>query len=499
MRRAVAGAGPVRAVYRRAVVRVRAAGRRSLARSGRPEPDGVLVPVVPGARPGRARRLRRGIASVGRVPEDMAVRAPQLHHALRAFVLGAFAYLLRELDDAGRGAAVRVRGARGQRRPGALRVPAARSRLRRGAGRPASRARGRDDRARGARPRAGGGDLRARPCRRRPVRGRRALPYRARRPPDPRRRGVRRLRLGRRLVRPRLRGARALALRRTPDVRRRRAAHRNHRPGSSGSSARASASAPPPTASSLATGPRRRGFCRPGFGREADRYCVLELRAALGPGEDVPDAPAEIADAVSAIRLATAAPLAAGPVLFETLDGRPYGIRPVLPIAATQPPGEPTRLDEFRGAARGRAPRPARARRRRHVPRRGARPVGAVALPARAVPLGAASRVACRAPRRDVAAPRVGAPRGGRRAARGTPSRPGGARRRRRGDVSGGDRRRVARSSRFCARAIGPGSSVGSTGCCSGSPFPGACARRRRRRVELSADEGARARGARGL
>jgi hypothetical protein len=63
----------------------------------------------------------------------------------------------------------------------------------------------------------------------------------------------------------------------------------------------------------------------------------------------VPDAPAEIADAVSAIRLATAAPLAAGPVLFETLDGRPYGIRPVLPIAATQPPGEPTRLDEFRG------------------------------------------------------------------------------------------------------------------------------------------------------
>ena len=67
----------------------------------------------------------------------------------------------------------------------------------------------------------------------------------------------------------------------------------------------------------------------------------------------MPDAPAEIADAVSALRLATAAPLAAGPVLFETLDGRPYGIRPVLPIAATQPPGEPTRLDEFRGALAG--------------------------------------------------------------------------------------------------------------------------------------------------
>ena len=94
--------------------------------------------------------------------------------------------------------------------------------------------------------------------------------------------------------------------------------------------------------------PEANGLLPRDFGREADRYCVLELRAALDAGEDVPDAPAEIADAVSAIRLATAAPLAAGPVLFETLDGRPYGIRPMLPIAATQPPGEATRLDEFR-------------------------------------------------------------------------------------------------------------------------------------------------------
>jgi hypothetical protein len=89
------------------------------------------------------------------------------------------------------------------------------------------------------------------------------------------------------------------------------------------------------------------------FGREADRYCVLELRANLAAGEDVPDVAAEIADAVSAIRLATAAPLAAGPVIFETLDGRPFGIRPVLPIAATQPPGEADRLDTFRGALAG--------------------------------------------------------------------------------------------------------------------------------------------------
>ena len=89
------------------------------------------------------------------------------------------------------------------------------------------------------------------------------------------------------------------------------------------------------------------------FGREADRYCVLELRANLATGEEAPDVAAEIADAVSAIRLATAAPLAAGPVIFETLDGRPFGIRPVLPIAATQPPGEADRLDTFRGALAG--------------------------------------------------------------------------------------------------------------------------------------------------
>ena len=88
----------------------------------------------------------------------------------------------------------------------------------------------------------------------------------------------------------------------------------------------------------------------PAFGREPDRVCVLELERPLERLEaEAPDAPAELADAVSALRLATAAPVAAGPVLFERLDWRPYGIRPVLPIAATQPSGEPSRLDPFRG------------------------------------------------------------------------------------------------------------------------------------------------------
>ena len=95
--------------------------------------------------------------------------------------------------------------------------------------------------------------------------------------------------------------------------------------------------------------PEANGLLPTDFGREPDRLCVLELERALESGAaEPPDAPGEFADAVTAIRLATAAPIAAGPVLFERLDWRPYGIRPVLPIAATQPAGEPTRLDSFR-------------------------------------------------------------------------------------------------------------------------------------------------------
>lgn len=94
--------------------------------------------------------------------------------------------------------------------------------------------------------------------------------------------------------------------------------------------------------------PESRGLLPKSFGHEPDRTCVLELRQDLDADEAPPDAAAEIADAVSALRLTTSAALAAGPVLFEMLDGRPFGIQPVLPIAATQPPGEPSRLDTFR-------------------------------------------------------------------------------------------------------------------------------------------------------
>ena len=88
----------------------------------------------------------------------------------------------------------------------------------------------------------------------------------------------------------------------------------------------------------------------PGFGREVDRTLVLELECQLdGNACAVPDAPAETGRAVSALRLATPGAVAAGPVLFERLDWRPYGVRPVPPLAAQVPRGEATRLDPFRG------------------------------------------------------------------------------------------------------------------------------------------------------
>jgi hypothetical protein len=96
--------------------------------------------------------------------------------------------------------------------------------------------------------------------------------------------------------------------------------------------------------------PEARGLMPPEFGRDVDRLCVLELSRDLDADEgEPPDAAGELADAVSALRLATAGAIAAGPVVFERLDFRPLRIAPLLPIAATQPPGEAIRLDALRG------------------------------------------------------------------------------------------------------------------------------------------------------
>lgn len=106
---------------------------------------------------------------------------------------------------------------------------------------------------------------------------------------------------------------------------------------------------PSATGEFAALWPESSGLLPRDYGREVDRLCVIELERSLAQGtEEAPDAPGELADAVTALRLATAGPLAAGPVLFERLDWQPFGVRPVLPIAATPPPGEPTRLDPFR-------------------------------------------------------------------------------------------------------------------------------------------------------
>ena len=292
---------------------------------------------------GRAGRDRGS----SRVPGSVAPRSPHLHHALRAFTLGAFAYLLRELDDAGESLPFAFEEHEGQSGPALYEY---RPLVRDFVEARAARLRGRDDAL-----------IALEELAREPAAGIYARAHAGRAPleDDALFRTV--------LVDLLIRVAEACggfdwddeafdrayaALERSLFGERRAYAAVAPLVGIStgvqrelGASLRVRAVADGELARHW---PEARGLLPPGFGREADRYCVVELRAALGAGEDVPDAPAEIADAVSAIRLATAAPLAAGPVLFETLDGRPYGIRPVLPIAATQPPGEATRLDEFR-------------------------------------------------------------------------------------------------------------------------------------------------------
>jgi hypothetical protein len=95
--------------------------------------------------------------------------------------------------------------------------------------------------------------------------------------------------------------------------------------------------------------PEAQGLMPPEFGRDVDRMLLLELKRELEPEEsEAPDAAAELADAVTALRLATAGAVAAGPVVFERLDFRPLRVSPLLPIAATQPRGEGTRLDKIR-------------------------------------------------------------------------------------------------------------------------------------------------------
>src|ERR1700746_798135 len=88
-----------------------------------------------------------------------------------------------------------------------------------------------------------------------------------------------------------------------------------------------------------AMGPEASGLLPKNFGSEGDGICVLELERPLAGGTDEPpDAPGELADAVTAIRLATAAPVAAGPVIFERLHSGARRVTGRLHSAGTPPP-----------------------------------------------------------------------------------------------------------------------------------------------------------------
>jgi hypothetical protein len=90
------------------------------------------------------------------------------------------------------------------------------------------------------------------------------------------------------------------------------------------------------------------------YGREWDRTLLAELSCDLDAASpQVPDAAAVFGRAISVLRLATPGSIAAGPVLFERLDWRPYDVKPMPPLAAQVPSGEPTRLDPFRGKLAG--------------------------------------------------------------------------------------------------------------------------------------------------
>ena len=106
---------------------------------------------------------------------------------------------------------------------------------------------------------------------------------------------------------------------------------------------------PAATGELAATWPEANRLLPRDFGREVDRTLVLEFETTLdGAACNVPDAPGEVGRAVTALHLATPGAIACGPVVFERLDWRPYGVRPAPPLAAQIPQGEATRLDPFR-------------------------------------------------------------------------------------------------------------------------------------------------------
>jgi len=96
--------------------------------------------------------------------------------------------------------------------------------------------------------------------------------------------------------------------------------------------------------------PETGGMLPSRFGLEPDRMLALELGAMLDRrrGEGAPDAQRAFADAISALRLVSGGPIAAGPLVFERLDASARAVVPLPASTATPPPGEPVRLDAHR-------------------------------------------------------------------------------------------------------------------------------------------------------
>ena len=364
-----------------------------LSRPGRCEPDGLLVPGVPavGERSGATGRVS------GRV-----IRSPNLHHTLRAFCLGAFAAVSRELGDGGDVPfSFEEHQAPGQ--PDAVRVPAAGQTLPRRARRSVRGAGGCPAGARRAGAGAGGGDLRPGTLERAAELPRGADPHRA--PAAPRRDGggLRRLRLGRLGLRPCVRGVRGLALRLAARVRRDRAARGPL--GRRGCRSRRRAPRSPcrlgRACSALAAGGRvasggvrararstvRRSSSRPSWatGRGPAPCPMRRASSRTRSRRSGSRRPARSRPARSSSSGSTGGPTGFVRCCRSRRRRRPASRRPARPGPW------------WEGTAASRA---ALGRGRRPRSRRGARPLGALALPDRPIRFGAAARLA------DVAAGR---------------------------------------------------------------------------------------------
>ena len=278
------------------------------------------------------------------------MRAPHLHDTLRRFCLGAFAVFTRELEDGvdlpfafeehgtyGRPTLYEyrplVRGfveARAERLFARVDVQDAVADLLR---EPAARIFAH----------AHEGDVRDEAPR--------GLPQRARAAPRAHRRGLRRLRLGRLRLRARVRGARGLALRRGPLVRRGRAADRALGRHADRARRRDPRARRRDRRARRRCGPRPRGCCRGTSAASRTGSACSSSSARWRAGRmKCPTRPASSrtrsrrSGSPRRRRLPRARSSSSGST------GGPYGIRPVLPIAATAPPGEPTRLDPFRAS-----------------------------------------------------------------------------------------------------------------------------------------------------